>query len=79
MVHSLISIPECPPRRVTWRVANSGTAFKLTDVLVEGASLMQTQRDEIASVIRLNGGKVGGLLAVLRKKRDQDLALARIV
>ncbi len=78
LVHSLISIPEGPPLRVTWRVANEGKVFKLTDFLVEGISLAQTQRDEIASVIRHHGGKVGGLLAVLREKRDQDLALARI-
>jgi len=52
---------------VHWRVRN-GKEFKVVDVLVEGVSMAITQRDEFASIINQNGGKIDGLLAALRKK-----------
>ncbi len=36
--------------------------------MVEGVSLGQTQRSEVASVIRKNGGKIQNLLDEMRKK-----------
>lgn len=61
------------PLRVDWRVRNSKDgSFKIVDVMVEGVSMGQTQRSEFASVIRKNGGKVSGLLSVLRKRLKGD-------
>jgi phospholipid transport system substrate-binding protein len=57
-----------PPIRVDWRVAKAGTDYKISDVVVEGISLMVTQRQEFASVIQRNGGQLEALLKILREK-----------
>ena len=54
--------------RVDWRARTGAGQYKITDVMVKGVSISQTQRSEFASVIRENGGKVEGLLAELRKR-----------
>ncbi len=54
--------------RVDWRTRTGGGQYKITDVMVKGVSMNQTQRSEFASVIREHGGKVEGLLAELRKR-----------
>jgi phospholipid transport system substrate-binding protein len=57
-----------PPIRVDWRVSKLGSDFKINDVVVEGISLMVTQRQEFASVIQRNGGQLEALLKILREK-----------
>lgn len=56
------------PIRVDWRVRSKSDIYKIIDVYVEGISMSQSQRKEFTSVIRSNGGKVAGLLEVLRDK-----------
>jgi phospholipid transport system substrate-binding protein len=56
------------PIRVDWRVRNGDQGLKIVDVVVEGVSMLLTQRDEFASVIQRSGGQVEGLLARLREK-----------
>jgi phospholipid transport system substrate-binding protein len=69
LVFSEIGRQGTPPLHVDWRVRTSDSmTFKIIDVMVEGVSMGQTQRSEFASVIRQNGGKVEGLLAVLRER-----------
>jgi len=58
------------PIRVDWRVRSKSDIYKIIDVYVEGISMSQSQRKEFTSVIRSNGGKVKGLLDVLRTKVD---------
>jgi len=58
------------PIRIDWRVASRGDVYKITDVMVEGISMANTQRDEFSSVIRSNQGEISALLDILRKKRD---------
>lgn len=57
-----------PSLRVDWRVRPNGNGYKIVDVIVEGVSMLITQRDEFASVIRSSGGKLEGLLAALRRR-----------
>jgi phospholipid transport system substrate-binding protein len=57
-----------PPIKVDWRVAKVGNEYKISDVVVEGISLMVTQRQEFASVIQRNGGQLEALLKILREK-----------
>jgi phospholipid transport system substrate-binding protein len=57
-----------PPIKVDWRVAKAGSEYKISDVVVEGISLMVTQRQEFASVIQRNGGQLEALLKILREK-----------
>lgn len=56
------------PIRVNWRVRGKPNSYKIIDVYVEGISMSQTQRKEFTSIIRAKGGKVAGLMDVLRNK-----------
>ncbi|MDH3739158.1 MAG: ABC transporter substrate-binding protein [Alphaproteobacteria bacterium] len=58
------------PISIDWRVASRGDLFKITDVVIEGVSMANTQRDEFSSVIASNSGQIDALLDILRKKRD---------
>ena len=72
LVQSLVIRPNAENVRVDWRVQDEGNAnFRIVDVIVEGLSMAATQRDEFASVIQSKGGKVAGLLDVLRAKVGQ--------
>ena len=68
VVRSRILRPKGPPIRVMWRLRRSSEDYRVIDVIVEGVSMLITQRDEFSSVIRNSGGKVEGLIAILRKK-----------
>lgn len=59
-----------PPVKVDWRLVSDNGAFKINDVVIEGISMMVTQRSEFASVIQRHGGQVGGLLALMREKTN---------
>jgi phospholipid transport system substrate-binding protein len=54
--------------QVDWYLINHGGRQKISDVYVGGVSMKVTQRDEFASVIQRNGGRVDALLAQLRQK-----------
>jgi len=56
------------PIRIDWRVRSQSDIYKIIDVYVEGISMSQSQRKEFTSVIRSRGGKVAGLIDVLRTK-----------
>lgn len=55
LVKSRIERPTGPARVLTFRVRESDGDFKILDVLVEGISMLVTQRSEFASVIRREG------------------------
>lgn len=57
-----------PPVNVDWRVRKRDAGYKIIDVVVEGVSMGVTQRQEFASVISQNGGRVEGLIQALRQK-----------
>jgi phospholipid transport system substrate-binding protein len=56
------------PVQVDWYLVDASGRFLITDVYVGGISMKVTQRDEFASVIQRNGGRVGALIAQLRQK-----------
>jgi phospholipid transport system substrate-binding protein len=56
------------PIKVDWRLVADNGAFKVNDVIIEGISMLVTQRSEFASVIQRHGGKVGGLLEMMRER-----------
>lgn len=68
MVVSDVVQPGKPALRVDWRVRETDRGYKVVDVIVEGVSMVITQRDEFAAVIRSKGKGIEGLLAALRKK-----------
>ncbi|MCW0210960.1 MAG: ABC transporter substrate-binding protein [Achromobacter sp.] len=68
MVATQIVRSNGPPLNVEWRVRQRDGQHKIIDVVVEGVSMGVTQRQEFASVIQQNGGKVDGLIQALRQK-----------
>lgn len=53
---------------VAWRVSKREDQVRITDVIVENASLAQTWRSDFSSTIRAEGGEIEGLLGVLRER-----------
>jgi phospholipid transport system substrate-binding protein len=68
MVHTRIVRPEGPPVAVSWRTRERGGRPKIIDVVVEGISMLVTQRNEFAAVIQRNGGRIDALLDALRMR-----------
>ncbi|WP_368413421.1 phospholipid-binding protein MlaC, partial [Dongia sp.] len=66
-VFTIVKGAEGEPR-VDWDVNTNGGNNMITDVRVEGLSLAETHRQEFASVISSNGGKVQALIDILKKK-----------
>ena len=56
------------PIKVDWRLITDHGSFKINDVIIEGISMLVTQRSEFASVIQRHGGQVGGLLELMRER-----------
>lgn len=56
------------PLKIDWRLVSDKGGYKIADVIVEGVSLMVTERSEFASVIARHGGQMEGLLALMRQK-----------
>lgn len=54
--------------RLEWRVIEDGSSFKIVDIVIEGVSMSVTQRQEYASVIQNNGGKVQALIDALTRQ-----------
>jgi phospholipid transport system substrate-binding protein len=71
LVQSTIMRPTGPPMNVEWRVRKTPGGFRIIDVGVEGVSMSLTQRQEFASVIQQNGGRIEGLIQALRQKVAQ--------
>ena len=53
---------------IDWYLIGGVGHYKITDVYVGGVSMKVTERDEFASVIQRNGGRVAALIAQLRQK-----------
>lgn len=58
------------PLKVDWRVRRIDGKFKIIDVVVEGVSMLVTQKAEFGAIMRQRG--IDGLIAVLRSQLDQS-------
>ncbi len=67
LVQSELTMKDGRKIAVHWRVRGKSD-FKIIDVIIEGVSMVITQRDEFSAIIGRNGGKVEALLSALRKK-----------
>ena len=70
IVSTDVASPGSPtPLKIDWRLItdDSGT-YKINDMIVEGVSMMATQRSEFASVVQRNGGQVRSLISMMREK-----------
>ena len=69
LVSTDVSTPGAPqPLRVDWRLISDDGAYKISDVIVDGVSMLVTQRSEFASIIQRHGGQVQGLIDLMREK-----------
>ncbi len=69
LVSTDVITPGAPqPLRVDWRLINDDGAYKISDVIVDGVSMLVTQRSEFASVIQRHGGQIQGLIDLMRQK-----------
>lgn len=59
---------DAPPTHVDWRVRRQGGRYAVIDVVVEGVSQSISQREEYATIINRDGGKIDGLLTELRAR-----------
>ena len=60
------------PLKVDWRVRKKGETFTIIDVMVEGISMIMTQKSEFSSFIKSSGGDFKNLLAELEKRVDEN-------
>lgn len=60
------------PLKVDWRVRTKDGAYTIIDVMVEGISMIMTQKSEFASFIKKNGGELSALLTELKKRIDKN-------
>src|SRR5215510_296914 len=56
------------PLHIDWRLVTDNGVYKINDVIVEGVSMMVTQRSEFASVVQRHGGQLRSLLTMMREK-----------
>ncbi len=68
IVDSLIQRPGGKSVSVQWAVRQVGGSFKIVDITVEGVSMVITNRSDYASAIQAQGGKIDGMLNVMRQK-----------
>jgi len=66
LVQTAITRPTGAPVSYEWRVRDSGGGMKIVDVVIEGVSLLVTQRSDFTSVAGQSG--VDGLITNLRDK-----------
>jgi phospholipid transport system substrate-binding protein len=64
----ILSPGNASPLHMDWRLVTDNGVYKINDVIVEGVSMMVTQRSEFASVVQRHGGQLRGLLAMMREK-----------
>ena len=74
LVHTImIRVDGAKLLKVTWRVRGKNGIYKIVDIMVEGISMVVTQKSEFASFIQKNGGSLGPLLIELRKRIQDDI------
>lgn len=66
LVNTRISRPSGPPIKAAWRVRSGKKGLRIIDVMIEGISMVVTQRDEFAAVVRRHG--LDGLIETLRAR-----------
>lgn len=77
LVDSRIIRPEASPVSVQWRVhRDADGTLRITDILVAGASMILTHRDDYTAALRANGGSIDALLVTMRSRNTQERPLA---
>jgi len=67
LVDTQIVRPNAPPIDVSWQIEDFEGKPVITDIIIEGVSLVVSQRADFSSIIRQQGG-LDGLIGLLRQK-----------
>ncbi|RVU37930.1 ABC transporter substrate-binding protein [Hwanghaeella grinnelliae] len=62
---------DAPPVTIEWRLTPHDDSWRIFDIVIEGLSMLVTQRDEYAAVIRRNDGQVGALIDAIRAQNEK--------
>jgi phospholipid transport system substrate-binding protein len=68
LVESKVERDHQTPINLQWKLKKGEPDFRVVDLVVEGASMAITYRNEYSAVIQANGGKIDGLLGAMRTK-----------
>ena len=68
MVDSRINQTSGQPIKIEWEVRDVGRGLRITDVKVEGVSMVMTRRSDFTSYIQNNGGTVEPLIKELESR-----------
>jgi len=60
------------PTSIDWRVRQTDGKPLIVDVVIEGVSQTVTQRQEYSSIIQRDGGKIDGLLTLMRQRLQDN-------
>ncbi|NLI28106.1 MAG: ABC transporter substrate-binding protein [Acetobacter sp.] len=71
-VAATLKRPQQPDTTMQWIVSTESGSPKIVDVIGEGASLRLTQRQDYASYISRNGGKVANLIEALKRQISRN-------
>ncbi|MDC6468486.1 ABC transporter substrate-binding protein, partial [Candidatus Pelagibacter sp.] len=64
----LVSTEQRPEVIIDWRIyTKNPDNLKIRDLIIEGLSLVRTQKEEFASIIESNNGDINALLASLKE------------
>ena len=64
----LVSTEQRPEVKIDWRIyTKNPDDLKIRDLIIEGLSLVRTQKEEFASIIESNNGDINALLASLKE------------
>jgi phospholipid transport system substrate-binding protein len=66
LVYSVARGTDVEATSVEWRVSDRAGGVKLIDIIIEGVSMLQTQRQECAAMLEKRGGDVDRLIADLQ-------------
>jgi phospholipid transport system substrate-binding protein len=70
-VDSKLNQSDGPPIGILWEVRDTGQGLRVTDVKVEGVSMVMTRRSDFNSYIQGHGGQVEPLIQELEKRAKQ--------
>ena len=68
MVDSKLNQTNGQPIKLQWEVRDAGQGPRITDVKIEGVSMVMTRRSDFNSYIQSNGGKVEPLIEELEAR-----------
>lgn len=68
LVNTVVSYANQPPFSVDWQVSDRSGKLKMFNVLIEGVSMLSTERSEIRALLAANGNSVDRLISELQRR-----------